>query len=317
MDTVNVDLRVGERTIRVPVLERTVRFLPDAPAFLRYLAEERGIAIATACEYARLVAKAKRDGTVNDPNLIRARVEQTAVRAYWKWIEPFYESRVRPVVRALPFARGAIGQLRISSLVPPHPGKVIPVKAPPKFELQWVPSDRWTLHVPQVETPKDGAPPITVAPHTDPCESCSALELDDQQLQVIAAVFHAAWGPRTPAGVWPPRDLPAECFLFGQPPQSSVYGHQPRDSSRIGRVTALLEGGPLSDLVDSVRGSVTPSNNTFIERLQQHVPDVVVIDRAAAGDRLMEVLEAVASAWRPVSIEMNGHVDAPTADVSD
>lgn len=304
-----IEVRVGGQLFALPTT--TIEALPDAAAFLGYLLE-RGISAASAREYTRLVAKSKREGRYGIPNSITNAVEHTAVRAYWKWIEIHYNTRVAPVLRTVINSelRAGIGRLRIGSLVPPFAGKTIPVKgAPrastnpdgtiawgqiPKVEIKWVPTEHWTLHVPQPDTPV----------HVDPCGDCATIELTAAQMAFVAEAFYKAWGPREPS------TLPPECFLFGQAPPISIYAPTP-SATPVGRVVGLLPNGPLCAAIDQLRGSVTDQPRAFIERINSGgAPDVVVISRAAVGDRLREVLGAVIDAWGGIA-----PADEPAFDV--
>lgn len=294
--------------------QSVLTLLPEAVRFADHLVENRRCDAVTALRYARLVAYAKRDGEVMAPHLITKQPNLTAVRAYWRWIEIHYDARVMPVIKALPHVRDLVGHLRISSLVPPLEGKMIPKRGAPRFtanpmeggvaelSLEWVPSTAWTLHVPpkpkRPENSEPNEPPIVVPPHQDPCADCAALELSTEQLQVVASVFHAAWGARNPPGVWPPQDLAPESFLFGQPPPTSIYAHQGKDREKVGRIAALVADGPIADTVEQFRGVVTSQPRAFLDRLQQQSADVVVLERTALGDKLNDVLLAIAEMWR-------------------
>jgi hypothetical protein len=249
--------------------------------------------MVTAREYARLAAKARRNGVINTPDLIAVRPERTAVNAYWKWIEGHYDARVERVLGVISdsWLRENIGQLRVGSLVAPFDGKAIPehgllLGAPIEQQpVTWRDCSKWTLHVPRKSRQQDA-----VGPHKDPCESCHAIELDDAQLGVVAEAFYRAWGADAR-----PESLDPQCFLFGQPPLTSIYAKK-SDGPPIGRIVGLCDQRPIVDFVDRAQGSTTVQVNAFLDRVQA-IPDVVVISRSAAGKRLDEVLDAVRAAW--------------------
>lgn len=272
----------------------TLAALPDAPAFIRACLQ-RGVSPGIASEYARLAAKVFREGRSGEPNKIVVHTQRTAINAYWAWANESYELRVQGVIRA--FADDAIRRgvrwLRVCSLVPPSPGKTIPrmTKFPSIWtdgdtrtvgmipaEITWVPTEAWTLHVPQQEC----------AAHVDPCLDCTPIELDAARLEAVAVAFEKAWGHRDIAKV------PANNLLFGMPPRESAPA---RAASPDGRVLALLMPGALADAVTYLSGSSVRIPSIFAERVAEAPPDVVVISRAAAGDNWRAMLAAVEKAW--------------------
>jgi len=290
-----VPTKVGDAVIMLAT--STLTTLPDAVAFVSHLREQNHV-VATAIRYANAVANAKRIGVWMTPEIIASQLTRTAVNSYWRWIEGHYETRVAPVLRALVDSalRDGVGRLRISSLVGPFAGKTIPVKGaphaqenpdgsiawhlPPRVDVRWLPCERWTLHVPLA-----GAPV-----HKDPCIDCAVIELTPAQLKIVADAYYKAWGPRDPS------TLPPECLLFGQPPPTSVYAPAP-PTTPVGRVVALLPDGPVCEAIERLRGTVASQVNAFIDRVSSNPPDVIVISRAVAGDRLRDVVGAVIDAW--------------------
>jgi hypothetical protein len=201
--------------------------------------------------------------------------------------------------------RECVASLRVGSLVPPYPGKLIPRKtfnpalcpplgAPEPFtgqaprpslplppnvgvEITWHPTAAWTLHCP-VSTKSD-------TPHKDPCLDCVAYELVEEQLQVIAKAFYDAWGPQDIGS------MPPECYLFGQPPPASPYSHAARKLGAAGHVVALLDRGPLADDIEQFGGSVTSSVDAFLVRMRERTPDVIVLDRSRVTADVLRVLD--------------------------
>lgn len=296
-----VDVTVGG--VRARIATSTVDRLPEALLFAEYLLTEQRCSIPTALRYVRLVADAKHAGRLDDPKRVARQPDLTAVMAYWRWIEVAYEKRVQDVVRALPELRGSVGHLRVGSLVAPVQGKLIPPRGSafaPSLGMggaarpvPWIPSSRWTLHVPPVPpgdaTPWGNGRPLT-PPHTDPCSTCAAIELTDEQLAVVARTFYAAWGNRTP------ESLPPESFLFGQPPIAGIYAPA-HTAVPLGKVLALVERGPIADNVEQqLRGATTVDVDAFIAGIRDRNPDTVVISRALAGPRWHEIINALAAA---------------------
>jgi hypothetical protein len=277
----------------------------------------------------------KRTGRLSDPDAIPEPLNRTAARAYWKWVGGHYDERLSPVHKAIYFGlkrdiRDWLGRLRMHSLVPPAEGKLIPMRSPPinhvlpgapvvvdenspprwsppvpkikstaweNWELRWIATKHWTLHL-----PLKGA-----APHVDPCADCNAIELYDEQLQVVAEAFYKAWGrERTPM------QMPPELFLFGQPPLTSVFAAPV--PSAAGSIVALVPNGALCDNVEHLHGSATPGITDFVNRMQDRVPDTVVVDRRLAKRQPDAVLHAI-SAWLAApSDQPEGDAHEPTAD---
>lgn len=276
------------RDIPIKLGQSTVNAFPQVKGFLAAQLD-RGVAAAIATEYARLTAKAMREGRVGTPKALTSRSAQTAVNAYWRWVETSYAARIAPVLRALtvqvPGLREVIGAIRRGSLVPPpvapavklipQPGWIqtaalnadtmsVELDAPPR--TQWVPCNDWTLHV-----PRDPRTPV----HVDPCETCNTIGLSDTQLDVIATAFESAWGHRNLF------DVPAECPLFGQPPISDATAAA-GNTKTVGRVVALIQPCALSDTVQAMHGSVSRDATVFRARVREgDPPDVIVVSRTA------------------------------------
>lgn len=262
----------------------------EAAPFIEYLTDRGGVSHATMTEYVRQVARLKREGRLGDPARWRHRVETTAANAYWQWVGDNYEARVQPVIKAIPAVdmRRAVRWLRRGALVPPYPGKMVPrVVAMPKAILDtqtreavtvpaataFTPCDTWTLHVPADQR----------EPHTDPCATCTVLDLTPVQVETIAAAFERAWGHRDLQRV------PAEYPLFGEPPRSDRV--QP-DTPPVGRVVALCEPGAVADSLRALGAVVTGDVDAFLAR-QSEGFDAVHVSRRAAGARWAEVLAAL------------------------
>ena len=291
-----VHVTVGDTTL---TFSKTVFVdLPDARAFLDGVAA-RGVSVSVAAHYAKIVARLKRSGRLADPDRLAHNVERTAARAYHRWKAEAYADRLAPVIRAFKRddLRRAIKWLRRGSLVPPYEGKTIftqrtPMDAqvalaqggldrvtgaihfttPPRT----VPCTTWTLHVPEKPVPA----------HTDPCEDCVAVEVSDQQLQIIAAAFEQAWGHRDLNAV------PAESLLFGEPPAEDVVV----GDGKFETCAALIGPGPVSEALSGVRAKVARDPDSFLARLSEGA-NGVYLSRDACGDRLQEVLAAIWSAW--------------------
>jgi hypothetical protein len=273
----------------------TLTHLPSAPAFIRHL-RRKGVSAHVAGEYARLAAKALRDGYAASPERITARSERTAVNAYWLWVEGAYHERVHPVIAAFADVdmRRAVSWLRIGSVVPPTPGKKIPrllkvatmemnsetLEArmiPPEYG--WVDTDQWTLHVPTGPC----------AAHTDPCLTCMPVELTPLRLEIIARAFEGAYGHRQ-LGTMDPAS-----YLFGTPPRDGVQAQQ--NLRAMGEIVALLPPSVLADHVRGLQGYVTGLEDAFRSRLAEGHADVVVISRELTGRKYGSILHAIRQAW--------------------
>jgi hypothetical protein len=145
----------------------------------------------------------------------------------------------------------------------------------------WQASANWTLHV-----PPDDIMPV----HSDPCLACTTIELSESQLQALGVAFHAAWGLQADLTT-----IPKDCFLFGQPPPTSVYAAPaPMTTAHI---VALVSEGTMCDAVTRLRGVVVEQVGVFRDRVCEREPDVIVLARDVVGQRLDEVLEAIRAAW--------------------
>jgi hypothetical protein len=269
-----VQYRIGDAVVTVAT--STTQYL-NAKGFIASLMA-RGVSPATAALYARTAARSISKGRAAQPTTIANVAELTSVRAYWRWISESYEARVRPVRRVLLLDAKQVGRLRCHAIVPPSPNKFVPrllayasvrldaatkTATPIPARFDWVPTDRWTLHVPAKDVPS----------HQDPCIECTCLELTTEQLEVLAAAFEDAWGHRD-IGRMPP-----EALLFGAlPPDHNVPA---RTTSKAMSVVALTVPSPLSDALVPLQGSVTADVNAFRQRLAERRVDHVVISRAA------------------------------------
>lgn len=286
-----IDLIAAGRTFSFP--QRSLEGFADAHGFVRWLAERGGVSTANAIYYVKLAARLKRTGRLGQPDALQHRVERTAARAYWKWIRETYDDRVSPVLRAFSNAdvtRG-IRRLRRSSLVPPYPEKVLYrrlLPVPPKIgeqpRIQRTIAedpcpDKWTLHVPI----KDGVPA-----HSDPCPDCIYVEVSPEQLDVIAKAFERAWGHRQLDGV------PADAFLFGQPPIELIRAR----AEVAKRVVGLVKDNDsaCAGAIDSIGGSTTPQLDVFATRVVGAT--AVLIDfEAVPPDHIDHVLTLVRAAF--------------------
>jgi len=138
--------------------------------------------------------------------------------------------------------------------------------------------------------------------HTDPCLDCAPLELTPELLEVIAKGFEDAYGHRDLARV------PAECFLFGQPPRNSA--RTPDEATAAGRVVALLPRGVLADNITHLRGYVTQQDDAFRSRLAEGQVDVVVISRELAGKRFASLLHEVRLGWEREAAAVRDEAEA-------
>jgi len=287
----------------------TLNAFPGAPAFIKTQLA-KGVSGHVAGEYARLIAKVIREGRVGNPELIAERSQRTAINAYWAWVEAAYYVRVQPVIRAFAHSdvREGVEWLRVGSLVPPTPGKKIPrltkmptitldsntqAAASTAAEFGWFETNAWTLHVPRS---------AKVPMHTDPCIDCTPIELTPELLEVIAKAFEDAWGHRDLQRV------PAECFLFGQPPRSG--SRATTQAVSVGKIVALLPPSVLADNVTQLRGYVTEQEDAFRSRLTEGEVDVLVISREAAGKHFAGLLHAVRLAWEADAVAVREAAEA-------
>lgn len=260
---------------------RTLVDFPDAQAFLTGLLDKGSVSVTTAQQYVKLVARLRRQRRLAAPDLIALTPERTAANAYHAWAATSYGFRAQLVTDALGAQgeklRPAIPWLRRGSLVPPSPEKRIPMPVNPITEMRdYVPCDKWTLHVPKSD----------VRPHTDPCADCETVELTDAQVVVIAEAFAQAWGSRDV--FW---TTPADARLLGEPPLGG-YGEKPRQVE----VVALSGRTTVSDALARAEVLVTRSVNAFVDLLREGV-DGIYLERAMCADKLDDVLEAIEDAW--------------------
>lgn len=261
-----------------------VEALPDVVPFMQAMIDS-GTSRATAFMYGRLAAKAKRAGLILTPSAIHSRTMLTAVNRYWKWVGDHYTARVRPLLRELPthMIRDGLARIRIAHLVASFPGKMVPVEQHPVYKSPNTmrPATGWTLHV-----PRDDAASLADRPWEDP--NCAVIDLSDKQLRIVADAFYSAWGKVDITR------MPRECLLFGQPPLGSPFEPQTRDP--VGRVVALIGDTALAHILEQVHASTTPHFETFLERLRERAPDVLVLDTRATSESLARALRAAADA---------------------
>ncbi len=269
-----------------------VTVLPVLPHFLDALIHKQALAPATAHHYARAVMRLARTGRLYDDALHTAAAEQTAGGLYIRWYEEFYEKIVSSLQRAFPtfeFGRRA-AWLRVGSLVKPYDTKRVPVPRTP-FDIPigqdangrliytepatMIVSHAWTLHVPSYEAPA----------HTDPCEDCTPIELDQAQLTMIAQAFRTAWGETKNID-----DVPPDAFLFGERPKSRTAVVQKL------RVSSLLTKD--EDALMHVSSTAAIRRNFEVNEFRErmHDADIVVVSRRACGDRLRDVLDKIGEA---------------------
>lgn len=264
------------------VSSKLVAQFPDARAFLTHLLG-REVSPAVAIHYVKLVARLKHQQRLDDPDTIVHAPERTAANAYRRWRADTYAQHLKPVRAAfgrLMFSPDAITWLRRHALVAPYAGKTIPLKGLDtrgdfRPSITWQPCDTWTLHVP--DKPCE--------PHVDPCETCAVLQLDAQQLDVIAKAFEGVWGHKDLAAV------PPDVFLFGEAPAETLSVEQ------IEKSVTLVAPGALSNALSNVRSRVTRDVDSFLASFAEGAEGVYV-SREACGDRLQEVLTAVWNTWR-------------------
>ena len=289
---------------------------PDAPLFLGHLLDLGRVASHVAVHYTKLVGRLKRQGRLADVTAIHNRAERTAANAYVKWRSAVYAERAQEIVRAV---RGQISIKRVRflrrhSISPPTAGKMIPVQQLPQAidlgdfvpepdapksrlaivesgeissplaaplvssTVSWQSAEQsWTLHVPHE----------FVAPHIDPCESCSVFVLDAGQLEAIAVAFEKMWGHRDLNA------LPPEAYLFGTPPSEA---EEEAARTRGEKAIALVPATSVrADDMERISVPVVLDVGSAIEKL----PSVegIYISRTACGNRLNEVLSGLWNAW--------------------
>lgn len=281
----------SEKVVKVVVANQSVDIaawvveaLPDIVQFMQAMVDD-GTSRATAFMYGRLAAKAKRDGLILTPSAINSRTMLTAVNRYWKWVNEHYDQRVRPLLRDLPayMIRDGLTRIRVAHLVGPFEGKMVPIEQHPIHKTQETmrPASGWTLHI-----PRDDNTPLTERPWEDP--NCAVLDLDAKQLKVVADAFYAAWGNVDIAS------MPRECLLFGQPPLGSPFEKERRDP--VGRVVGLMGDTAVAHILEQVHASMTPYLDTFLDRIRERPPDVLVVDGRGVKGGLPAALRAVADA---------------------
>lgn len=310
--TTSVEVGDQSFSFRTRVLED----LPAAAAFLAYLLRDRGVAAHTAAHYVKLVAKLRRQGKLDQPELIAHVTERTAANAYMRWVVEAHTARLAPVRRLFTNERERLKFLRVHSLVPPYGDKRIPIvqlpqateipadvlaskpdpdnptslvpalpASPPRWEenaVVMVPAPNvWTLHIPHGP----------VEPHTDPCETCTAHILSDRQLSVLGDAFFAAWGHRDINALSPDE------YLFGSPP---IDNEVSRPLAKTERVVALIGDQAITTrdaLSRAVHAQTSHDVNEFLARLRDGSVAGVYISRETAGERLGDVLGAIWNAW--------------------
>lgn len=275
-------------TFRASLLES----FPEARAFIEDLQARASVSPSVMSLYVRLVARLRKQGRLDQPEKIVHNTERTAANAYHRWRGESYQARVQAVIRA--FAnddvRRGIGWLRVGSVRPPVPGKVVPrltgmgeiqldtatlsANATPAT-FDWFPCDQWTLHVPRAE----------VATHEDPCLNCTSIELDAAKLEAIASAFEKAWGHRDIHLV------PPECLLFGEPPKDWQVESAPA-AEPTGKIVALVPRGAVASALSALRGAVTDDISAFDVRLKEGA-DVIVVSRSLLGDEHFEDIAIV------------------------
>lgn len=287
----------------IEIAESVLFALPGAARFLAWLVNDERLSQTLAARYTRLVASARRDGSLTNPDAIAREPHRTAAKRWTRWAAGAYDERMRLVVQHW-VKRGELGvaselraagnRARISSLLPPAPDKRIPrediVATRARWEeamariraagphgdpgvgspnetrvISWEPCpDRWTLHIPHA-----AGTPV----HLDPCSECYPLVLDDEGLQVIANAFRDAWGDRHPS------TLPGDALLFGPPPLAGTpYANKPVPFESNEYTLALAGGGPLSYATERQGGTVVATCATFLEKFRERTPRVVSFD---------------------------------------
>lgn len=253
--------------------------LPDAKGFLEGLLSRQTISPPVAVHYVKLVSRLKRQGRLADVDRIVHNVERTAANAYWRWRRENYAGYLQPVRRALArfVPAGTYAHMRRHALVPPFEGKTIPryVLGTNKH-IEWITTSAWTLHVPDKATPV----------HQDPCETCTAIELDVEQLTAIADAFEKVWGHR---------DLnlvPSDAVLFGEAPPDTDIAKPVAQAEKIAALATNLTG----DKLEAMNARVTSDVSSFLDRLREGA-EGVYLSKELCGARLEEVLGAVRSAW--------------------
>lgn len=314
-------IEVGETSFafRARVLED----LPTAHAFLAYLLGRGGVSPPTAAFYVKLAAKLRRQGKLEQPDLITHVSDRTAANAYTRWWAEVYGERMIPLRRLFPNERDRLKYLRKHSLVPPMIGKCIPVVQLPqaaempadviaakpdhtrdldedKAPIVLLPApspepSRWSDNT-VVMTPAPNAWTLHIPhgpsePHEDPCETCTAHVLDSNQLAVIGTAFKDAWGHLDLNA------LPAEAYLFGPPPVDNEIS---RPVLKSERVLALIGDHAITtrdELTRAVRARTTHDVDEFVARLNEGTTGGVYLSRETIGTRLQDVLGALWNAW--------------------
>ena len=301
-----VNFRINGQDVLLPVY--VVREVPDSIEFVRHLLTTKvSMSIPTAVLYARTVANAKREGLLSHPHALTKQLSVTAVKAYWKWATPLYDERLRRLSQLFldkqnydcaAWLRDHSAQLRVSSLIPPSPTKVIlrpdkvawrahteaegariravgpdvgPPRWPePKTQPEYKPPmlhipcpDQWTLHVPdKASTPH----------HHDPCETCRTIFLSDHEMTVIRTLFHEVWGTEDFS------QIPGPAFLFGNPPPESAFAARAEPQQE--KLPAVMTCAPVSvitTMLDQLKASLTGDPTVFVTRLKNAPSEAAVL----------------------------------------
>jgi hypothetical protein len=278
---------------------RTIDDFPDAAAFLVGLIARGRVASHVAKIYVQTVARLRRGGRLADLSLLNHRVERTAANAYLRWHAETYDARVAPIAHAFASRlpnKTAVRWLRVHALVPPFEGKTTATRTPaPPDPAAWEkvrariavpvqemvvtlqPSHTWTLHVPDKLVPA----------HTDPCDTCHTIELADKDLEVLAVAFEGAWGHRDI------NKVPRDAFMFGESP-AVASSEVVKDKGE--KIAALATVGVTGDELARIGAAVARDVDGFVARLMEGA-NGVYLSKTACGAQLVNVLDAVASAW--------------------
>jgi len=292
-----------------------VEALPEAAAWMSWLIASNRVVLTTASRYATAMARLKREGVIwTDTAKLKRFPDATAAGHYLRWWTETYDARVHRLLKAIPGhqLRDGVRRLRVSSLVPPTEGKQIPIgRGAPKIihtgtgwrnspgDPIWGPAPGWTLHV----------PPHDVPVHADPCADCTAIQLDDAQVQLLASVFRDVWGPAADLTTVPP-----DAFLIGPPPPATLT-RDPGEAA--GEVLALVPRGAVADALTGLHASVVEQVGTFRDRLRERQPRTLVLNRDVIGSRLDEVLQAVRDAWGAAPSPVASVAEAPDDGVAE
>lgn len=269
--------------VRLPFLARTLAGFPEAERFAVWLHAHRKCSLATIHLYVKLAAKLKREGQIREPSDLVIPNQRTVATAYADWLREAFDEQVNSVCLAVapdhPGLREKLPRTRVHSLVPPFEGKQVwkqvlynpsdapfppRPEAPPedhatyqarkaKWETQpahaWMACSKWTLHVPrEEETP----------PHDEAtCTTCDVIELDDRQLEAVAAAFERAWGHRELTKVAP------EQPLFGALPDAGPDAARAAVVVPPGRPVAA---GTVCRTLDQWKTAVQTADGVYLDR---------------------------------------------------